>query len=104
MDDPVLAIAPRLGQFVAVARAEHMTQAATEIDVPQSSLSRSIARLETDLGSSSASAADFADPRGELAQRPLRVAEQRGAGPGEPHRAPAASEQRDGTGGWGSRS
>jgi DNA-binding transcriptional LysR family regulator len=46
----MLAIAPRLSQFVAVARAEHMTHAAEEIGVPQSTLSRSIGRLETDLG------------------------------------------------------
>jgi LysR family transcriptional regulator, transcription activator of glutamate synthase operon len=51
MDEPwALAVAPRLAQFVAVARAEHMTHAAEEIGVPQSTLSRSIARLEADLG------------------------------------------------------
>ncbi|WP_433287877.1 LysR substrate-binding domain-containing protein [Pseudonocardia sp. CA-142604] len=51
MDGPwALAVAPRLAQFVAVARAEHMTHAAEEIGVPQSTLSRSIARLEADLG------------------------------------------------------
>jgi DNA-binding transcriptional LysR family regulator len=49
-DIGALAIAPRLSQFVAVARAEHMTHAAEEIGVPQSTLSRSIARLEADLG------------------------------------------------------
>ncbi|WP_308259271.1 LysR family transcriptional regulator [Pseudonocardia sp. H11422] len=43
-------IAPRLRQFVAVARAEHVTRAADEIGVPQSTLSRGIARLEADLG------------------------------------------------------
>lgn len=43
-------LAPRLHRFVAVARAEHMTRAADEIGVPQSTLSRGIARLEADLG------------------------------------------------------
>ncbi len=51
MDESIVrALAPRLGQFVAVARAEHMTHAADEIGVPQSTLSRSITRLEADLG------------------------------------------------------
>lgn len=50
VDDPSAALAPRLHQFVAVARAEHMTHAADEIGVPQSTLSRGIARLEADLG------------------------------------------------------
>lgn len=44
------AVAPRLRQFTAVARTEHMTRAADEIGVPQSTLSRGIARLEHDLG------------------------------------------------------
>ena len=44
------ALAPRLHQFVAVARSEHMTRAADEIEVPQSTISRGIARLEDDLG------------------------------------------------------
>lgn len=44
------ALAPRLRQFVAVARAEHMTHAAEEIGVPQSTLSRGVARLEAELG------------------------------------------------------
>jgi LysR family transcriptional regulator, transcription activator of glutamate synthase operon len=48
--DVLTAVAPRLRQFVAVARHEHMTQAADEIGVPQSTLSRGIARLEADLG------------------------------------------------------
>ncbi|HEY0814021.1 MAG TPA: LysR substrate-binding domain-containing protein [Pseudonocardia sp.] len=48
--DGVAALTPRLHQFVAVARAEHMTHAADAIGVPQSSLSRGIARLEADLG------------------------------------------------------
>jgi DNA-binding transcriptional LysR family regulator len=43
-------LAPRLRQFVAVARTEHMTRAADEIRIPQSTLSRGIARLERDLG------------------------------------------------------
>lgn len=48
--DELDVLAPRLQQFVAVARAEHMTRAAHEAGVPQSTLSRSIARLEADLG------------------------------------------------------
>jgi DNA-binding transcriptional LysR family regulator len=44
------ALAPRLRQFTAVARTEHMTRAAEAIGVPQSTLSRGIARLEHDLG------------------------------------------------------
>jgi DNA-binding transcriptional LysR family regulator len=43
-------LAPRLAQFVAVARHEHVTRAAAELAVPQSTLSRAIARLEDDLG------------------------------------------------------
>ena len=43
-------LAPRLHQFVAVARAEHMTRAAGRIGVPQPTLSRAMARLESDLG------------------------------------------------------
>jgi DNA-binding transcriptional LysR family regulator len=42
--------APRLAQFAAVAHEEHMTRAADLLGVPQSTLSRSIARLEADLG------------------------------------------------------
>lgn len=48
--DELGVLAPRLQQFVAVARAEHMTRAANDAGVPQSTLSRSIARLESDLG------------------------------------------------------
>ena len=44
------ALAPRLGQFLAVAGVEHMTRAAQETGVPQSTLSRGIARLEAELG------------------------------------------------------
>ncbi len=43
-------LAPRLAQFAAVARHEHVTRAAHELGVPQSSLSRAIVRLEDDLG------------------------------------------------------
>jgi DNA-binding transcriptional LysR family regulator len=50
MDDVLGALAPRLHQFVAVARAEHMTHAAESIGIPQSTLSRGVARLEADLG------------------------------------------------------
>jgi len=44
------ALVPLLRQFVAVAREEHMTRAAELLGVPQPTLSRSIARLEADLG------------------------------------------------------
>ena len=43
-------LAPRLRHFVAVARTEHVTRAAQELGMPQPTLSRSIARLESDLG------------------------------------------------------
>ncbi|MYS60675.1 LysR family transcriptional regulator [Streptomyces sp. SID5468] len=43
-------LAPRLAQFAAVARHEHVTRAAAELGVPQSTLSRAVARLEADLG------------------------------------------------------
>jgi DNA-binding transcriptional LysR family regulator len=42
-------LTPRLAQFAAVARHEHITRAARELGVPQSTLSRSMARLEEDL-------------------------------------------------------
>ncbi len=45
-----LLLTPRLAQFAAVARHEHVTRAAHELGIPQSSLSRSLARLEADLG------------------------------------------------------
>ena len=43
-------LAPRLAQFLAVARHEHLTRAAHELMIPQPTLSRAIARLEADLG------------------------------------------------------
>ncbi|TVL90188.1 LysR family transcriptional regulator [Streptomyces sp. SAJ15] len=43
-------LAPRLAQFAAVARHEHVTRAAHELGMPQSTLSRAMARLEQDLG------------------------------------------------------
>lgn len=43
-------LAPRLAYFVAVARHEHVTRAAHELGVPQSTLSRAMVRLEHDLG------------------------------------------------------
>nr|WP_078645234.1 LysR family transcriptional regulator [Streptomyces varsoviensis] len=43
-------LAPRLAQFAAVARQEHVTRAAHQLDVPQPTLSRAMARLERDLG------------------------------------------------------
>ncbi|WP_419997379.1 LysR family transcriptional regulator [Streptomyces boninensis] len=49
-EDWAALLAPRLAQFAAVARHEHVTRAAAELGVPQSSLSRAIVRLEEDLG------------------------------------------------------
>ncbi|MDI2130954.1 LysR family transcriptional regulator [Yinghuangia seranimata] len=43
-------LAPRLVQFAAVARAEHVTRAAEALDIPQPTLSRTVARLERELG------------------------------------------------------
>ncbi|MCX4691408.1 LysR family transcriptional regulator [Streptomyces sp. NBC_01408] len=43
-------LAPRLAYFAAVARHEHVTRAAQELGVPQSTLSRAMVRLEHDLG------------------------------------------------------
>ncbi|WP_327353864.1 LysR family transcriptional regulator [Streptomyces sp. NBC_01304] len=43
-------LAPRLAHFAAVARTEHVTRAAAELGMPQSTLSRSLVRLEEDLG------------------------------------------------------
>jgi DNA-binding transcriptional LysR family regulator len=45
-----LELTPRLAHFAAVARHEHVTRAAQELGVPQSTLSRALARLEEDLG------------------------------------------------------
>lgn len=43
-------LAPRLAHFAAAARHEHVTRAAQELGVPQSTLSRALVRLERDLG------------------------------------------------------
>ncbi|MET7703753.1 MULTISPECIES: LysR family transcriptional regulator [unclassified Streptomyces] len=43
-------LAPRLAYFAGVARTEHVTRAAQEMQVPQSTLSRAMVRLEQDLG------------------------------------------------------
>ncbi|WP_424212136.1 LysR family transcriptional regulator [Streptomyces sp. BI20] len=43
-------LAPRLAWFAAAARHEHVTRAAHELGIPQSTLSRALVRLEQDLG------------------------------------------------------
>lgn len=43
-------LAPRLAQFAAIARHEHITRAAQDLDQPQPTLSRAVARLEADMG------------------------------------------------------
>ncbi|HEY8983113.1 MAG TPA: LysR substrate-binding domain-containing protein [Streptomyces sp.] len=48
--DMTVTLAPRLAYFAAVARTEHVTRAAKELQVPQSTLSRAMVRLEQDLG------------------------------------------------------
>ncbi|MER5448990.1 LysR family transcriptional regulator [Streptomyces sp. NPDC002764] len=49
-EDMTMLLAPRLAHFAGVARTEHVTRAAQELQVPQSTLSRAMARLEQDLG------------------------------------------------------
>ncbi|MFI7384495.1 LysR family transcriptional regulator [Streptomyces sp. NPDC049813] len=49
-DEIVRLLAPRLAYFAGVARTEHVTRAAHEMQVPQSTLSRAMVRLEQDLG------------------------------------------------------
>lgn len=49
-EDIALQLAPRLAYFAGVARHEHVTRAAQELGVPQSTLSRAMVRLEQDLG------------------------------------------------------
>jgi DNA-binding transcriptional LysR family regulator len=44
------ALCPQLVRFAAVARTQHVTRAAAELGLPQPTLSRSIARLERELG------------------------------------------------------
>ncbi|MFF2547793.1 LysR family transcriptional regulator [Kitasatospora sp. NPDC058063] len=48
--EPAVLLAPRLARFAAVARLEHVTRAAALLGVPQPTLSRSVARLEEELG------------------------------------------------------
>jgi DNA-binding transcriptional LysR family regulator len=50
MNKSLDALVPRLRQFAAVARTEHLTRAADLLGIPQPTLSRTIARLEADLG------------------------------------------------------
>jgi DNA-binding transcriptional LysR family regulator len=50
VEDIVTTLVPRLAYFAGVARNEHVTRAAQEMRVPQSTLSRAVARLEEDLG------------------------------------------------------
>jgi DNA-binding transcriptional LysR family regulator len=47
---PAALLSPLLAQFAAVARQEHVTRAAAELGMPQPTLSRAVARLETELG------------------------------------------------------
>lgn len=49
-EDIVAVLAPRLAYFAGAARTEHVTRAAQEMQVPQSTLSRALVRLEQDLG------------------------------------------------------
>ncbi|MFF2845149.1 LysR family transcriptional regulator [Streptomyces sp. NPDC058001] len=49
-EDIVTLLAPRLAYFAGVARTEHVTRAAQEMRMPQSTLSRAMVRLEQDLG------------------------------------------------------
>ncbi|MFJ4772428.1 LysR substrate-binding domain-containing protein [Streptomyces uncialis] len=49
-EDIVTRLAPRLAYFAGVARTEHVTRAAQEMQIPQSTLSRALVRLEADLG------------------------------------------------------
>ncbi|MFF0462327.1 LysR family transcriptional regulator [Streptomyces mexicanus] len=49
-EDITRLLAPRLAHFAGVARTEHVTRAAQEMGVPQSTLSRALVRLEQDLG------------------------------------------------------
>ncbi len=50
VDSWAVILAPRLAQFTAVARHEHVTRAAQELGMPQPTLSRALVRLEDDLG------------------------------------------------------
>jgi DNA-binding transcriptional LysR family regulator len=47
---PAEVLAPRIVQFLAVARSEHVSEAAAVLGIGQPTLSRAIARLEADLG------------------------------------------------------
>ncbi|MEU6989737.1 LysR family transcriptional regulator [Streptomyces sp. NPDC046465] len=49
-EDIVTLLAPRLAYFAGVARTEHVTRAAHQMRIPQSTLSRALVRLERDLG------------------------------------------------------
>ncbi|GAA1080690.1 MULTISPECIES: LysR family transcriptional regulator [Kitasatospora] len=49
-ESAVVRLTPQLAQFAAVARLEHVTRAAQSLGMPQPTLSRSVARLEAELG------------------------------------------------------
>lgn len=49
-ENPLDVLVPKLVQFAAVAHDEHVTRAAERLGVPQPTLSRTVARLEAELG------------------------------------------------------
>jgi DNA-binding transcriptional LysR family regulator len=71
------ALVPRLRQFVAVAHEEHLTRAADLLGVPQPTPSRSIARLEAELGVPAAVQLSIASASIRHDQAPQALAESR---------------------------